>query len=863
MSENNEAPTPISKFAYPFSVPDTSNGNSDTREAFDPQEYYEALAQAEDGFYPIGYNGQWHGGIHFGAQTGQHLAQDGGVRCIADGEVIAWKIDEEYPRVEYASCGAATYSTGFVLVRHRLQLPRADREQADNANTDQGAAAGQQESGQQHEPSLLFYSLYIHLLDWAGYSDDTDKVRPAFWGQATYLVGEGANDSDRNRNPYIPEGGVGLNLRNATDAIVGVALRGTRLHLGGRRGTTGYYAVTGVENGTVQPADLDLAGVHAYKDELTPVPAEPPEKDEVVIPTEPVSIAAGDLIGHLGQYQRYIDMDPMGSSCHERPLMQVDVFTPDDIESFIEQSRERAAQLSGRHKTLLLIERGAKLIRMPEGEGTPTAEQLAARRDHADGPEVAHPRVIPIQALGEAITGEDGTRWWSVEAGNGDGESVWGWACERDHANIRLCTPWDWPGFEIIQVDDTRPDRFYANQVVRQGDAAPDEQSELEQRGEGAETGPLFRKLYELIDLNGDEKIISSEMRRALAKPWLAQAISHLIVGHESEWSGPMDKWNEIDELIPEKRKKDWNKEKERIESLLWWGETKGSHGLPESEPLSVYNFHPVGFVTNFKSTSNCVPLRKAQELALRVSGGYEGRGNLDYHALADDFDDQGMSFGLIQWNFGQNTLGPILLQMYDHDSVAFENSFPPGTSYQDLETNLVNGDQQAQLTWVRNILRTNRAGWLEAFHNLGDVEAFQAIQLQGALEYHDNVMECIRIMRRIAPDLMREILVTTYVALYDLCVQQGSIDRGQTVNNITSRHASESPRDQVEFLTVVVQERARTANSRWRADAMSRRMGIIQQAPYTAREGDHSATRGNPNFHLLEDYADRHVCEL
>lgn len=614
MSESNEAPAPTSKFTYPFPVSATAaGGGPDTREASGPQEYYEALAQAEDGFYPIGYNGQWHGGIHFGAQTGEHLAQDDGVRCIADGEVIAWKIDEEYPEVEYASCGAATYSTGFVLVRHRLQLPRADRGQASDAGADGTAAADQDESGQQQESSLLFYSLYIHLLDWASYSDDTDKARPAFWGESAYLVGEEANDSDRNRNPHIPEGGVGLNLRNAANAIVGVALRSTQLHLGERRGTTGYYAVTGVESGTVLPTGLDLANVYAYRDELTPVPVEPQRKDEIVIPDGPVPIAAGDLAGHLGQYQRYIDMNPLCSSSDERELMQIDVFTTDDIEAFIEQSRERATQLSDRHKTLLLVDQGARLVRAPEGGGSPTGEQLAARRDNADGPEVVHSRVIPIKALGEAVTEEDGTRWWNVEAGSAKGESVWGWVCERDHANVRLCTPWDWPGFEIVQVDHTRPDQFYANQVHRQGNAAQNEESELQERGEPAESGSIFRKLYDLIDEDGDKKIVSDEIRLALRKPWLAQALSHLIVHHESEWSGPMDKWDAIDELIPKQREKDWRKEKERIESLLWWRDVKGQHGLSNDEPLVAYSLHPVGMVSAFRLSRDTTAYRVYQ----------------------------------------------------------------------------------------------------------------------------------------------------------------------------------------------------------------------------------------------------------
>lgn len=104
MSDTELKPIPLKKLVYPFQKREADK----TVEVGNPQEYYDALAQAEDGFYPIGANGQWHGGIHFGAQTAAKLEQSGGVRCIADGEVVAYRIDDDYPTVPYASCGPAT-----------------------------------------------------------------------------------------------------------------------------------------------------------------------------------------------------------------------------------------------------------------------------------------------------------------------------------------------------------------------------------------------------------------------------------------------------------------------------------------------------------------------------------------------------------------------------------------------------------------------------------------------------------------------------------------------------------------------------------------------------------------------------------
>jgi hypothetical protein len=354
MSDTSQQPAPLSRTLFPFPKPG-DGGNSHAAEA-SAKEYFQALSQAEDGFFPIGYNGQWHGGIHFGAETGRSLAQDGGVRCIADGQVIAYRIDEDYPTVKYDSCAAATYSRGFVLVRHRLQLPAAPQATGANGNAAAGADV---------EPSLVFYSLYMHLRNWAAYKSDADLKRPAFWDGSVYLVGERAIDSDRTRNAFIPEsGGTGMNIRDASHRIVGFAPRGVKLKLGeANPARSSYYRITEVIGGVTHPADV--VGMYVYrgtgssKEGLDPV-SEPHAKGSVYSPPEPVEIKAGDIVGHLGEYQRYLDMDALAECSTGRPLAQVDVFTHEDLADFIVQSRSRDAQLDARQKTLLHVRPGAR-----------------------------------------------------------------------------------------------------------------------------------------------------------------------------------------------------------------------------------------------------------------------------------------------------------------------------------------------------------------------------------------------------------------------------------------------------------------------------------------------------------------------
>jgi len=79
-----------------------------------------ALCKAQAGFYPIGGNGLWHGGIHFDSGTSRTFDQSR-VNCITHGEVVAYRIDDEYPISTYNSKPPlqirAPFSTGFVLVK--------------------------------------------------------------------------------------------------------------------------------------------------------------------------------------------------------------------------------------------------------------------------------------------------------------------------------------------------------------------------------------------------------------------------------------------------------------------------------------------------------------------------------------------------------------------------------------------------------------------------------------------------------------------------------------------------------------------------------------------------------------------------
>lgn len=88
------------------------------------------------GYYPVGVNDYWHGGVHF-KFTGPEPLQ-----AVADGVLAAYRFDEEptpFEVQEYVKDhpGAADYSRSFVLLKHEHVTPMGK--------------------------DFVFYALYMHL----------------------------------------------------------------------------------------------------------------------------------------------------------------------------------------------------------------------------------------------------------------------------------------------------------------------------------------------------------------------------------------------------------------------------------------------------------------------------------------------------------------------------------------------------------------------------------------------------------------------------------------------------------------------------------------------------------------------------
>jgi hypothetical protein len=256
------------------------------------------------------------------------------------------------------------------------------------------------------------------------------------------------------------------------------------------------------------------------------------------------------------------------------------------------------------------------------------------------------------------------------------------------------------------------------------------------------------------------------------------------------------------------------------------------------------------------------VSLDQAQEVALKITTYFEGGKSMNYQALADDSDGQGTSFGLIQWNFGQNTLGPLLKKMLDKDEQAFKACFGDGADFGTLRTALAAGKQADELKWARDRLKNNRAAWSSAFMKIGANAAFNAIQRQqAAAPVHRYVVAAIKQIRGIIPDLFKNIELRTYAALYDLAVQQQTITKSLTA--IRAQISHDKPSTQLDAMKIIVTLRALRAKKIWEADCLSRRMGILTAGAYKATEEGKTVTRKNPQFSLIAASGTKYVTGL
>ncbi|WP_322014093.1 glycoside hydrolase family 19 protein [Paraburkholderia sp. J12] len=620
-------PAPPKLKPLPFAFPFLRKGQSTASSQFtDEHDIYRLLATSEaSGSYLVSRKGMWHGGIHITeAGAGQALDLDAGLRCIADGVLVAWRANRDYPVSELAADGGnapfqAPYSTGFALVRHEMEFPRGTK--------------------------LTFYSLYMHLMSSADYDSNFPKrQKPAYWSRQ-WTITNYAQDKPTPVAGQVADGQVGLHVRRTPNGpVLGILPQGASVSIGKTEtvhgatwgqltdlnGATLYAPVAG---GYVAPAAAITGWIFLGAQNGGPVAKETmPDStfDRVVVTTNQacspgdlqgtgggIPVKAGDLMGHPGRYDS-LDRCTAGTR-----MAHIEVFCDGSIKPFIKAGRnwvnancanvKQWSQLGlSADPTILRIDRGTTLYdRDPSGSTPPQ------KSDHAKQTDViqAYPfAALPQDAahlFTETAPGSDGAkrRWWKADSADRQRNPISGWVREQNFAGGRVTREFsqDWIDFECHDEDHDPAHTIFAttNDYVDYtlGSDTPG-------AGSLGKLSPLMAAIYRVLYPGGDGAQAADELC-ALGQntpgagfPWAAFRASRLIAKHESEWANPA-KWQELVSAIEQHTgpKPEHEEEKKRIAKLAWWDEVQaGVAGFPGPD---VYHINPVGLVGNFSASGS------------------------------------------------------------------------------------------------------------------------------------------------------------------------------------------------------------------------------------------------------------------
>ncbi|WP_322009532.1 chitinase [Paraburkholderia sp. J12] len=606
-------------FAFPFLQKAQAAGGKGVSFT-DEHAIYQMLAEKEPaGFYIVSPKGMWHGGIHVTeAGAGQSLDLEAGIRCIADGRVIAYRVNRDYPTSEMPAADnhptvSIPYSTGFALVQHAMEFPKDNK--------------------------LTFYSLYVHLMAVADYDANfPNRDKPAYWSRQ-YQVTEYAQD--KQTGGANPQHGLRVRKSHPHGQPLGILAQGTCITVG--KVEKGWGQVMKLEGpdpyattvgGSVATFALIGGWVSLGNGDAGPlVKVVIPDSvlDRVVCPPAPEGapagdtgfpIKAGELIGHLGRFDSLKD-GPAGTR-----LVHIEVFSDDSIVPFMEQSRrwvnQHCADPTAWAKLGLPVR--PTILRVPP--------QTKLYRDH---PKSGHPQgeegdapvtdVVQIYSLAE-LAKQQGKQfieeqvdpseqrkvnWWQVASADNLRNAIGGWVRECNFPGGAVTREFaqSWIDFQPF---DGESDKAHSIFSTTDEWVAYQSSSDTAGTGDRSKLSELMTKVHGALFSKGGGSHAADDLC-TMSKPdsgqypWVMQAMSRLIVKHESEWANP-DKWEELIAALIQKSESQtqYEKERERIEKLVWWTDVvAGVQGFPGSD---VYHLHPIGLVANFL-TDNCACANK------------------------------------------------------------------------------------------------------------------------------------------------------------------------------------------------------------------------------------------------------------
>lgn len=644
-------PTPVGPvammdFQYPIR-------KADGKQFEDAECIYTALEAETSGHYLLGNNKFWHGGIHITDKSAPQCVLNEPVRCVADGEVVAYRLNDDYLESTFGDNEKKLkYSNAFCLVRHEYKSP---------PNPEDGENKGKQNT-------LNFYSLYMHLLPYKRYPlSESEKPTP----KITMRV------NDFRAYDVFPE--------VSGTPSPGKLSTGTKLEVleqkdvGNVTYAKGRILCGGVRNGASNVRGMGAEVWFAYLKDGAPyqnLEAKTIWKADKIIerlrPNYWQGKVKATVVNKLDLYGNPLvpqNGQPAGSRIGTMQLIPgsvVEFDSKDVLNLTINGVTRRMAKCT-------------KVSGDLAGAGTVPSSFWACvenQRDYRildwtsltpasfDVVEMASIGIKagdPIGYLGlvENLTGEDGgvtskyqvhVEIFTAETGVKDFlRNVAGLKSGKQYLHLAAGTGLkkkgittditelknqhaielnkvsvvsgdteDW--YEVSVIENGQPVtglvEKVAAEIVTQHDWEKLGFQIVEERNAAAdgfldpeETPQFFKDLFARIDTNHDGQVNSDELADALKSPETRDQWAKLIAHHPTEWKDKADapRWSRLDQLL-ESSPKTLKHERERINTYVFWEELAGK-AVTNSDVI--WHFHPIEMLRNLMVESDCINVEK------------------------------------------------------------------------------------------------------------------------------------------------------------------------------------------------------------------------------------------------------------
>jgi|GEM_PF-7083945 Predicted chitinase len=491
--------TPATKIPLAVKMPFVT---AEGKEFTDPEKLLDALGQQSGGYYLLGNNNCWHGGIHITDEKFAHHKNTHPVRCMMDGTVIAYRLNKNYPTQQWQAKSSSPsvdlkFSNGFCLIKHEYESP---------ANLIDGENKGKTNK-------LTFYSLYMHLADYHTYrADNTStekKAFPGYWKSS--IVGKSKERMKVYRTEHACK-----TRTTPHDALLNeqqtVTFDGDKVKWATIHGRKLKIALCKIDDAATfaHHSRLHEGWMIVDESQVSWKHAEPSEFDDIVKCHFPIK--AGDPIGFMGIWESPF-LAVGTDSTKTKYQMHVEFFTVDD-KTALEKFLNNDAKLSS-GKKYLRVPKGSKLYSSDgHGEFVNPHPLLNAARDY-----------VFEESNCPQVKDKAGTVFYNIK-GIRIGEMASGpieTAYVKLEDDVKLVTQYDWKdlGFTTLEENNTHSNGYIDPEKI---------------------PSPMFQSIFKRVDGIhnkgvGDGMLTGQEIQDTLQQDHaLRNDLYKIIVCHPSEW---------------------------------------------------------------------------------------------------------------------------------------------------------------------------------------------------------------------------------------------------------------------------------------------------------------------------------------